>query len=68
MRAPAHRVRLALETAASWGGIEGGHHKEWVIDQMVRALTGDDYAEWVKSVKSGEDGPETYDWPEGVAP
>lgn len=30
----------ALEIAAQFGGIDGGHHKMWVIDQMVRALIG----------------------------
>ena len=40
----------------------------WVIDQMVRALTGDGYEAWVKLQKDGEDGPNTYDWDEGIAP
>ncbi len=30
----------ALQIAAECGGIDGAHHKQWVIDQMVRALTG----------------------------
>lgn len=34
------RIGKALEIAAECGGIDGGHHKMWVIDQMVRALTG----------------------------
>lgn len=33
------RITDALEVA-SWGGIDGDHHKQWVIDQMVRVLTG----------------------------
>ena len=33
------RIAKALEYADSYGGIDGGHHKMWVIDQMVRALT-----------------------------
>lgn len=32
-------VQLALEYAVRFGGIYGDHHKAWVIDQMVRALT-----------------------------
>jgi hypothetical protein len=31
-----HALAIAMET----GGIDGGHHKAWVIDQMVRALLG----------------------------
>lgn len=33
------RIQKALEIAHD-GAIDGGHHKMWVIDQMVRALTG----------------------------
>jgi hypothetical protein len=34
------RVEEALEVAQTYGGTDGEHHKNWVIDQMVRALTG----------------------------
>ena len=34
------RIEEALKCAMSYGGIDGAHHKTWVIDQMVRALTG----------------------------
>lgn len=34
------KIARALEIAVRYGGIDGGHHKMWVIDQMVRALTG----------------------------
>lgn len=30
----------ALDIATRSGGTDGDHHKMWVIDQMVRALTG----------------------------
>ena len=33
-------VKRALDFAVRYGGIDGAHHKTWVIDQMVRALTG----------------------------
>jgi len=58
----------ALAVARKYGGIDGAHHKAWVIDQMVRALTGNEYETWVREAKAGENGPETYDWDEGVAP
>lgn len=35
-------VQEALDLAWSYGQIDGDHHRLWVIDQMVRALT-DDY-------------------------
>jgi len=86
------RISTALDIANRYGGIDGGHHKMWVIDQMVRALTGcpvvvesgvdsagvaytyetqgasEEYRAWVQAHRDGEDGPETYDWDEGVAP
>lgn len=62
------RIELALEIAASYGQIDGSHHKAWVIDQMVRALTGDGYKKFVAENCDGEDGPDTYQWDEGIAP
>lgn len=64
----AQRIKKATDLAMRFGGIDGDHHKMWVIDQMVRALTGSKYRAWVKASKVGEDGPETYSWDEGVAP
>jgi len=62
------RVTEAIDLAVRYGGIDGGHHKMWVIDQMVRVLAGDGYEELVREAKEGEDGPDTYDWDEGIAP
>jgi hypothetical protein len=61
-------TEAALDIAFQYGGIDGAHHKTWVIDQMVRALTGDGYEQWVINARDGEDGPETYDWDEGITP
>jgi hypothetical protein len=61
-------IAEALKIAHRYGGIDGAHHKTWVIDQMVRALTGPDYPKWVANQKAGADGPDTYDWDEGIAP
>jgi hypothetical protein len=60
--------RAALDNACSYGGIDGAHHKTWVIDQMVRALTGSDYDATIDKWCNGEDGPNTYNWDCGVAP
>lgn len=62
------RCDEALDIARQYGGIDGSHHKAWVIDQMCRVLLGDEYPAWVDAAKAGEDGPETYDWDEGIAP
>lgn len=31
---------MALEILDRSGGVEGDHHKAWVIDEVLRALTG----------------------------
>lgn len=58
----------ALELAVRYGGIDGDHHKLWVIDQMVRALAGKHYDALISEARAGEDGPETYSWDVGIAP
>lgn len=63
----AKRIVAALDIAEN-GGVDGADHKMWVIDQMVHALTGEDYAQWVSEYEDGEDGPETYEWDTGIAP
>lgn len=62
------KIEKALKIAFNSGTTDGDHHKMWVIDQMVRALTGDKYEEWVSKFQAGEDGPATYAWEEGIAP
>lgn len=57
----------ALDLIEEWGGIDGGHHKQWLLDQLVRELS-PDYEQWVKDYESGEDGPHTYEWDKGIAP
>lgn len=63
------RINKALKIATEDGGIDGDHHKMWVIDQMVRALTTEDeYQRFVADHNSGDEGPKAYQWDEGIAP
>lgn len=62
------RREAAVEIARRYGGIDGAHHKMWVIDQMCRELLGDDYEAFVARCRDGDDGPETYDYDPGIAP
>jgi hypothetical protein len=64
----AEKIEKALELILQFGGTDGGHHKTWVIDQVVRILTGDGYEQWVKDAFDGEDGPDTYGWDVGIPP
>lgn len=62
------RVARALAIAMRSGGVDGAHHKAWVIDQMVRVLA-PDYAAWVREHNRPEGGDEdVYEWDEGIAP
>lgn len=62
------KIEKAIELAVMYGGIDGAHHKTWVIDQMVRALAGDKYDKIVADACAGEDGPDTFEWDCGIAP
>lgn len=57
-----------IEELVFLGSIAGDHHKAWIIDQILRIVTGDNYEQWVKEFEDGEDGPHTYEWDVGIAP
>ena len=60
------RVQEAAELAWRYGMIDGAHHKQWVIDQMLRAILGDvPYAKIMEDYNSDDD---YCDWDEGIAP
>lgn len=64
----AARIDRAL-AVAPMGQYDGAHHKTWVIDQMVRALTGDQYDEWVAQFsETDEDGTSYNGWEVGSPP
>ncbi len=65
---PGTRIEKALDIIGSYGSIDGDHHKAWVLDQVLRSLTGDVYDLWLERFCRGEDGPDTYEWDTGVAP
>lgn len=62
------RITQAVDLAVKYGGIDGAHHKDWVIDQIVRKLSGKQYTQVVRKACDGPDGPDTYSWETGVAP
>lgn len=63
------RINKALEVAFQYAGYDGSPHKMWVIDQMIRALTGENYNEWIEHwCNPHEEDPETYEWDVGIAP
>lgn len=56
----------ALSIIIRYGGIDGGHHKQWVLDQIVRKLTGEDYQNWVAEYDDGDG--DDHLWDVGIAP
>lgn len=64
--------RQALELIHRAGGIDGAHHKQWMLDQVVRILTEtpEAYALWVHDYRGEDDGQGhyEYDWDVGIAP
>jgi hypothetical protein len=66
------RIKKALGIAWSYGQIDGDHHKTWVIDQMVRALCGDEgsYKKWITAYEAplSSNAYDYYEWDTGIAP
>lgn len=62
------RMQEAIDLVVRYGGIDGSHHKNWCLDQVVRILAGDRYETIVAAACDGEDGPATYEWDEGIPP
>jgi len=61
-------AKQVLDLIEAWGGIDGGHHKQWLLNEIVKAITKDGYEKWVREYEDGEDGPKTYFWDTGIAP
>lgn len=68
---PDERIDNAVAVALRYGGIDGDHHKQWVIDQMIRALLAPaEYDEFVRDSTLGPNGePDHYSpWDHGIPP
>lgn len=62
------RIAGALGVIHKFGGTDGAHHKQWLLDQVLQSLTASGYKAWVKDFEHGEDGPHSYEWDQGIAP
>lgn len=62
------RIDNAVKIAWQYAQFDGGHHKMWVIDQMLRELHGTaGYRKFVEAYET-PDGEDYYTWDIGVAP
>ncbi len=71
MKSQKERIIDAVRLGVRYGQIDGGHHKMWVIDQMLRELTGDNYdtiIEMACKPEEGDEDQEVYEWDCGIAP
>ena len=63
------RVDKALNIAVLYAHCAGDDHRLWVIDQMIRALTGPNYKQWVAQTTTDEHGNSYPDlWDVGTVP
>lgn len=63
------RIEGALEAAFEFGDVDGGHHKQWLINEMIRQLLGfGGHREWVKSYNIWAAKYGYSYWDEGIAP
>lgn len=56
----------AVAMILAYGGTDGAHHKQWVLDQTLRILLGVKYEDAIREY-CFRDG-EIYEWDEGIAP
>lgn len=64
------KIDEAVSLILELGDTDGGHHKQWVLDQVLRILLDDKYAETIEEYNMwDEDSQEyIYEWDEGIAP
>lgn len=62
---PVGPIFHAIQFIEENGMVEGGHHKQWVIDQVLRILLQRHYETWVATYNMLED---QDDWDVGIAP
>lgn len=63
-------ITRALEFVWANAGVDGAHHKQWVIDQIVRILTlsPEGYRQWVTQYEEVDEWGDQQDWDSGIAP
>ncbi len=63
------RIEAVLKLVVMWyPDIDDTKHKSWIIDQIVRLLTGEEYKHIVAKARVGQEGSTTYNWEVGTAP
>lgn len=63
LKSDQEKINKAIDLIIRYSGIDGDHHKAWVIDQVSRILLAEKYESMVKDLKDSD-----YDWYEGIPP
>lgn len=53
----------AIALIVRYGGTDGAHHKQWVLDQVLRLLAGEAYEEIIAQARQDD-----HSWSEGIPP
>jgi hypothetical protein len=62
-----NQILRALDLIGQFSDVDGRHHRQWLLDQVVTVLTGDD-DEYRRFVEEYNAQGHTVDWSEGIAP
>jgi hypothetical protein len=68
LNTPQKRIDQSVDLIAQYGGIDGAHHKTWLVDQILRSLLEDEYTKFVRQMCQGENDEDYYEWNTGTAP
>ena len=71
MKEAANGKRITQAVDIIFSAADGDHHRQWVLDQVLRTLLGDKYEEEVRRhcMTVDADGQwQTYGWDVGIAP
>lgn len=64
------KLEKIVHLVTNEGTFDGGHHKQWVLDQILQVALGpQEYERFVKDYEElDEDGYIEYEWDRGIAP
>jgi hypothetical protein len=63
------RIAAAVDLIERCGWIEGEHHRQWLLDQVLRALLAEGYDAWVAAYNAPDaDGEAGLPWEVGIPP
>jgi len=64
------KEQLIVDLIHQYGMIDGAHHKQWLLDQVLHIILGAKYDEWLNEMNSETDneGNKYEDWDIGIAP